>query len=122
MANDSIVNFVKTDENPNTIALSLDGNLLFVSCRGQNYSEDNYSIPGPEWGTVLIFDTNSGKLVDAIIGGNQPTALGVSPDGKVLVFSDFLDGILEFYQIPNYNDLKNNRSPWLQDYKNFIKK
>jgi hypothetical protein len=39
-----------------------------------------------------------------------------------LVFSDFLDGILEFYQIPNYNDLKNNRSPWLQDYKNFIKK
>jgi DNA-binding beta-propeller fold protein YncE len=59
----------------------------------------------------LIFDTNSGKLVDAIIGGNQPTALGVSPDGKVLVFSDFLDGILEFYQIPNYNDLKNNRSP-----------
>ena len=122
LANDSIVNFVKTDENPNTIALSLDGNLLFVSCRGQNYSEDNYSIPGPEWGTVLIFDTNSGKLVDAIIGGNQPTALGVSPDGKVLVFSDFLDGILEFYQIPNYNDLKNNRSPWLQDYKNFIKK
>ncbi|HRV32436.1 MAG TPA: hypothetical protein P5241_02715 [Candidatus Paceibacterota bacterium] len=48
LANDSIVNFVKTDENPNTIALSLDGNLLFVSCRGQNYSEDNYSIPGPE--------------------------------------------------------------------------
>lgn len=122
LTNDAISIFAKTDENPNTIALSPEGNLLFVSCRGQNYSADDYSRPGPEWGTVLIFDTHSGKLVDAIIGGNQPTALGVSPDGKILVFSDFLDGILEFYQIPDYNILKNNQSSWLKNYKNSIKK
>jgi len=122
LTNDTISVFAKTDENPNTIALSPEGNLLFVSCRGQNYSADDYSRPGPEWGTVLIFDTHSGKLVDAIIGGNQPTALGVSPDGKILVFSDFLDGILEFYQIPDYNILKNNQSSWLKNYKNSIKK
>jgi len=48
LKNDSIINFAKTDENPNTIVLSPDGNLLFVSCRGTNYSADNYSIPGPD--------------------------------------------------------------------------
>lgn len=107
---DLLTEFVFTDINPNTIALSPDKKLLFVSCRGKNFSPDDYYQPGPEWGTVLIFDTNKGKLVDAIIGGNQPTALDVSPDGKILVFSDFLDSQLEFYQIPDYKELKNNNS------------
>ena len=117
---DLITKFATTDINPNTIALSPDKKLLFVSCRGKNFSPDDYYQPGPEWGTVLIFDTNSGKLVDVIIGGNQPTALDVSPDGKLLVFSDFLDSQLEFYSIPSYKDLKNNQSSWLVDYKKEI--
>jgi len=117
---DLLTEFVFTDINPNTIALSPDKKLLFVSCRGKNFSPDDYYQPGPEWGTVLIFDTNKGKLVDAIIGGNQPTALDVSPDGKILVFSDFLDSQLEFYQIPDYKELKNNNSSWLTEYKKAI--
>jgi sugar lactone lactonase YvrE len=102
--------------------LSPDKKLLFVSCRGKNFSPEDYFQPGPEWGTVLIFDTTSGKLVDAIIGGNQPTALDISPDGRTLVFSDFLDSQLEFYQVPGYKELKNNKSPWLVEYKSYISK
>ncbi len=116
-----IVDFAHTDINPNTIDLSNDDKILFVSCRGKNFSSEDYYQPGPEWGTVLLFDTASGKMIDAIVGGNQPTALDISNDGKVLVFSDFLDAQLEFYQVASYKEyLNNSNSEWLKSYKNFI--
>lgn len=96
--------FVDTDEKPNTIDLSPDGKVLFVSCRGENNAE-SYYIPGPEWGTVLLFDSASGKPLDAIVGGNQCTALDVSDDGRLLVFSDFLDDRLRVYEVPPYEEL-----------------
>jgi sugar lactone lactonase YvrE len=65
----------------------------------------DYTQQGPEWGSVLLFDTETGKVLDAIVGGNQPTALGVSDDGRVLVFSDFLDDRLRVYRIPPYEQL-----------------
>ncbi|MEN6430739.1 MAG: PEGA domain-containing protein, partial [Coriobacteriales bacterium] len=72
--------FADVDEKPNTIDLTPDGRVLFVSCRGENNSK-SYYIPGPEWGSILVFDTASGRPLDAIIAGNQPTALDVSDDG-----------------------------------------
>jgi len=37
--------------------------------------------------------------VERIWGRNQPTGLALSPDGKFLVFTDFLDQNLELYRI-----------------------
>lgn len=96
--------FSVTDEKPNTIALSPDGRILFVSCRGAN-NPVSYYLPGPEWGTILLFDAVTGEGLDAIVGGNQCTALDVSNDGTLLVFSDFLDSQLRFYEIPPYETL-----------------
>jgi DNA-binding beta-propeller fold protein YncE len=119
---DEVIKFADTDSNTNTIDLSSDKKILFVSCRGSNFSADNYYVPGPEWGSVLLFDTETGEILDAIVGGNQPTALDVSPDGKYLVFSDFLDGRLEVFQIPPYEELKNGNGGRSGVYKGELKK
>ncbi len=105
LATDKVVRFAKTDTNPNTIALSPDKKILFVSNRGRNFSSTNYYVPGPEWGSVTLFDTATGKMLDAIVAGNQPTALDVSLDGSVLVFSDFLDAKIEVFKVPTYAEL-----------------
>ena len=97
--------FATTDNCPNTIDISPDGKVLFVSCRGAN-NPKSYNLKGPEWGTVLLFDTATAKPLDAIIGGNQCTALDLSDDGKVLVFSDFLDARLRVYEVPPYEVLE----------------
>jgi YVTN family beta-propeller protein len=89
----------RTDSHPNTIDLTADGQYVYVSNRGQN-SPNGYYVPGPEWGTVLVIDTQTGRAVDAIVGGNQTTGLDVSPDGKYVAFTDFLDGKLQLFEIP----------------------
>jgi len=122
LKNDSVKKFVDTDINPNTIDLSPDKKVLYVSCRGQNATADNYYIPGPEWGSVLLFDTATGKMLDAIVGGNQPTALDVSQDGKLLVFSDFLDMRLEVFEVPSYETLENGNGGRSAVYRNELKK
>jgi YVTN family beta-propeller protein len=96
--------FAMTDHKPNTIDLSPDGKVLFVSCRGANNPVSYYQ-PGPEWGSILLFDTTTGKPLDAIIGGNQCTALDVSDDGRILVFSDFMDNRIRIYEVPPYETL-----------------
>lgn len=95
---------VDTDEKPNTIVLSPDGRVLFVSCRGEN-NPKSYYLPGPEWGSILVFDALSGKPLDAVVCGNQPTALDISADGRLLVSSDFLDNRLRVYEVPPYETL-----------------
>jgi DNA-binding beta-propeller fold protein YncE len=106
LKNDSVSKFADTDYDPNTIVLSPDKKILYVSCRGRNAANDNYYIPGPEWGSVLLFDTENGKMLDAIVGGNQPTALDVSADGSLMAFSDFLDSRIELFSVPSYEVLK----------------
>jgi YVTN family beta-propeller protein len=92
------------DRKPNTVALSPDGTTLFVSCRGRNNPE-SYYLPGPQWGSVVVLDAATGAYLDAIVGGNQPTGLAVSPDGTLLATSDFLDDRVTIYQVPPYDDL-----------------
>lgn len=122
LKDDKVQKFAETDSNPNTIALSPDKKILFVSCRGKNAFGGNYYIVGPEWGSVLLFDSESGEMLDAIVAGNQPTALAVSPDGKILVFSDFLDSRLEVFEIPSYETLKAGNGGRSKVYKNELKK
>jgi len=84
--------------NINTIALSPDGRRLFASSRGRNNSED-YTRPGPDFGAVYMLNTLDLSVEERVWGRNQPTGLAVSPNGKYLVFTDFLDANLEFYLI-----------------------
>jgi DNA-binding beta-propeller fold protein YncE len=122
LANDQVTKFAETDHNPNTIVLSPDKKILFVSCRGINYSADDYYQPGPEWGSIILFDSETGEKLDAIIGGNQPTALVISPDGQKLFFSDFLDQRIEVYQIPDYQTFKEGEGGITAIYRNKLRK
>lgn len=101
---DRVRRFTKTDKKPNTIDLGAGGRVLYVSNRGANNAQ-SYYLPGPEWGSVLAFDTATGEPLDAIVGGNQTTGLDVSDDGKLLAFSDFLDDRVQVYEIPPYDKL-----------------
>jgi YVTN family beta-propeller protein len=84
--------------NINTIVLSPDGKRLFASSRGRNNPED-YTIPGPEFGAIYMLNANDLTVEERVWGRNQPTGLAVSPDGKYLAFTDFLDANLELYVI-----------------------
>ncbi len=103
-ATDVVRELATTDRVPNTIDISPDGRVLFVSNRGRNNPETYYK-PGPEWGTVVVIDTATGEYLDAIVGGNQTTGLDVSADGTMLAFSDFLDDRVSVYEIPPYDVL-----------------
>ncbi len=98
LATDEVTELAKVDAKPNTIDLSPDGRVLYVSCRGEN--GENYYLPGPEWGSVVMIDTATGRMLDAIVGGNQCTGLDISPDGTMLAFSDFLDDRVRLYLCP----------------------
>jgi YVTN family beta-propeller protein len=83
--------------NINTIVLSPDGKRLVASSRGRNNSED-YTKPGPDFGAVYLLKAEDLSLEERIWGRNQPTGLAISPNGKYLVFTDFLDANLELYE------------------------
>ncbi|HZD01013.1 MAG TPA: YncE family protein [Actinomycetes bacterium] len=103
LASERVRRLATTDKMPNTIDLTPDGRVLYVSNRGKNGA--CYCAPGPEWGSVLAIDTASGRILDAMVGGNQTTGLDVSPDGRTLAFSDFLDNRVHLYTIPPYRTL-----------------
>jgi sugar lactone lactonase YvrE len=84
--------------NINTIVLSPDGRYVYASSRGRNNPQD-YTLPGPDFGAVYILRADDLSLVERIWGRNQPTGLAISPDGKLMVFTDFLDNNLQLYWI-----------------------
>ncbi len=93
----SILRKIKVHNNPNTIAL-YKNRWLFVSCRGKNNPED-YTKRSLENGKIYIIDTKTMTLEKSFEGGNQPTGLDISPDGKLLCFSNFQDANIELYNI-----------------------
>jgi DNA-binding beta-propeller fold protein YncE len=103
LASERVRKLAGTDHVPNTIDLTPDGKVLYVSNRGRNGA--SYYLPGPEWGSVLAIDAASGKVLDAMVGGNQTTGLDVSADGRLLAFSDFLDNRIHIYAVPPYQAL-----------------
>ena len=85
--------------NINTIVLSPDGRYVFASSRGRN-SPQGYLWPGPDFGAVFMLRAYDLSLVERVWGRNQPTGLDISPDGRLLVFTDFLDANLQLYRLP----------------------
>ena len=83
--------------NPNTIKL-YKNRWLFVSSRGPNNKED-YTKRSPENGKIQVIDTQTMQVVISFEGGNQPTGLDISPNGKYLCFSNFQDENIELYEI-----------------------
>ena len=96
---DTVTARANTDRLPNTIDISPDGRVLAVSNRGRNNPE-TYYLPGPQWGSVLLLNAETGAILDAVVGGNQPTGLDLSPDGRWLAFSDFLDNRVTVLAVP----------------------
>lgn len=84
-------------KNPNTIAESPDGKFLYVSCRGRN-NPKSYLIKGHDMGHLMVVDLATQTVVEDIEAGNQPTGLDVSPDGKYIVLTDFLDHAMRVYE------------------------
>lgn len=115
--NDEVEEFMKTETNPNTITLTEDKKILIVSNRGIN-NPQSYHIPGPEWGTVLFFDVSTGKMLDVLIGGNQPTGLDVY--GNKIIYSNFLDGNIVLCYIPTYEEFLEKEE--VSNFRNYIKK
>lgn len=103
LATERVRKLARTDRLPNTIDLAPGGKVLYVSNRGRN--GPSYYNPGPEWGSVVVIDTATGRTLDAIVGGNQTTGLDVSPDGRLLAYSDFLDNRVCVYRVPSYDVL-----------------
>ena len=99
LSSDTVRPLAPTESHPNTIALTGSGRVLYVSNRGHNAAA-GYNQFGPDWGSVLAIDTTNGAMLDAIVGGNQTTGLDVSPDGRLLAFTNFLDNRVELYAIP----------------------
>jgi DNA-binding beta-propeller fold protein YncE len=99
-----VVRLATTDSHPNTCALADGGRVLCVSNHSPN-GDDGYLADGPAWGSCLLFDSTTGAVLDSIVGGNQCTALAVSPDGRTLAFSDFRDDTVRVYRIPPYEAL-----------------
>jgi YVTN family beta-propeller protein len=87
----------KVFSNPNTIVESPDGKYLYVSCRGHN-NPKSFLLKGPDFGKVMVIDLLTRKVIEEIEGGNQPTGLDVSPDGKYVVSTDFLDHAMRVYE------------------------
>ena len=88
---------IPVGQKTNTIKLSPDGRWLYVSTRGPNNAVD-YERKGPGFGEFLVIDTDTLVVVERHWGGNQPTGLAVSPDGRLVVFTDFLDHRVEVYR------------------------
>ena len=101
----SITNTTKVYTNPNTIDL-LDNRWLFVSSRGPNNPID-YTLPSPVNGKISVIDTSTMETVVSFEGGNQPTGLDISDDGKFFCFSNFQDGNIQLYRCMTKAQLRN---------------
>jgi YVTN family beta-propeller protein len=97
-ASGKLLKQVLVGPNLNTLVLSPGGERLFVSSRGRN-NPDDYTRPGPEFGTVSVLSPSDLTVEETVWGRNQPTGLAVSPDGNFMVFTDFLDANLELYKL-----------------------
>jgi YVTN family beta-propeller protein len=97
-ADDKVIKEVPVDKKLNTAKLSGDGKYLYVSSRGPNNPE-TYLKKGPVFGKVFVIDTETFLIKDWIWGRNQPTGLDLSPDGRYMAFTNFLDDEVEVYRI-----------------------
>ena len=77
LASERVRKLAGTDNVPNTIDLTPDGRVLYVSNRGRNGA--SYYLPGPEWGSVLAIDTASGRCSTPWSAATRPPAWTCRP-------------------------------------------
>ena len=93
VAENKIVQSIPLGREPNGIALSPDGKIL-------------YAVSGGYTGFLQAIDTVSGKLVKEVGAGHTPSAAVVTPDGKkIFVCNRFNNDIAE-YDLPDMNLVK----------------
>ncbi len=97
---DKVIKEIPVDSKLNTAELTPDGKYIMVSSRGPN-NKTSYLLKGPIFGKVFVIDTATFEIKEWIWGRNQPTGLDISPDGKYMVFTNFLNHEMELYKI-NY--------------------
>jgi YVTN family beta-propeller protein len=97
-ATDAVIASTVVDACLNTLRVSPDGMRLFACSRGPN-NPDDWTTKGPAFGKLFSLDPETLAVTDWAWGGNQPTGLAISPDGRFVCFSDFLDARLEVYEI-----------------------
>ncbi len=95
---DKVIKEIPVDSKLNTAKLTPDGKYIFVSSRGPN-NKESYLLKGPIFGKVFVIDTSNYEIKEWIWGRNQPTGLDISPDGKYMVFTNFLNDEIEVYKI-----------------------
>ncbi len=98
LPDEKMVKKIAVDRNPNTIVLSKNQKYLFVSTRGPN-NPKSYQKKGPRFGHIYVIDTATDRILYQWKTGNQPTGLDISPDGKTLVTSDFLDHAIRVFRL-----------------------
>jgi DNA-binding beta-propeller fold protein YncE len=99
MKTDKIIKSLKMWDHPDNVKLSPDNRYLYVSNRGPN-NKNGYMLRSPVDGRIMIFDTERNyEKIEELSVGNQPIGLAISPDGKILAISNFMDNTIEFYGI-----------------------
>ncbi|WP_413580606.1 YncE family protein [Bdellovibrio sp. HCB288] len=84
---------------PNTIVLDpISNRYLYVSSRTTTTVGDT-SVDSRIVGKIDIIDTTNGAVVYTLVGGAQPTALDITPDGKTLISSAFITARLLFFDV-----------------------
>ncbi|WP_413577575.1 YncE family protein [Bdellovibrio sp. HCB290] len=84
---------------PNTIVLDpIQNRYLYVSARTTTAPGDTH-VDSRIAGKIDVVDTVNGSVVFTFIGGSQPTALEVTPDGKTLISSALVGAKLFFFDI-----------------------
>ncbi len=99
MKTDKIIRTLRMWDHPDNVKLSPDNRYLYVSNRGPN-NKKGYMLRSPVNGKIQVFDTSSNyQKIEELAAGNQPIGLAITPDGKILAVSNFMDDTVDFYEI-----------------------
>ena len=99
LTTDTIIREFTTGINPNNVKISPDRRYVYVSNRGPNHPKGS-DYRSPKNGEIMVFDAENGyRLVETIPAGNQPIGVAISPDGKILAVSNFMDDTIDLYRI-----------------------
>ncbi len=84
--------------NPTALALSADGNRLYVVCEGDN--------------VVLAVNTRTRHVISRVKVGRKPAGIALSPDGKTLYVSNEWDDTVSEIDTATFRTLRTLKTGW----------